>query len=98
MDKNNNESSKSNKGWTILGLLVIGIIFGIGPFRNAQCTSNTQENISPSQPPWNDNFVGHWKYKCKNGGCLCIKYKRKSTFNSDCANCGHSANDHRDKN
>lgn len=42
------------------------------------------------------SFGSHRKYKCKSPGCLCTKYEKKSTFNSDCKNCNHSKNDHPD--
>ncbi len=41
----------------------------------------------------NPAFTGS-KYACGNGGCLCRKYEKKSTFNSDCKNCGHAKEDH----
>lgn len=33
---------------------------------------------------------GYKKYRCPDGGCLCTKYEKKSTYNSDCKNCDHA--------
>jgi hypothetical protein len=45
----------------------------------------------------NPSFTGrgsYRKYKCSVGGCLCTKYEKKSTYNTDCKNCGHHKGEH----
>lgn len=44
----------------------------------------------------NPSFTGnsHRKYVCGYGGCLCTKYEKKSTYNTDCKNCFHAKSDH----
>lgn len=57
-------------------------------------TDQFQIEMQNSEPA----FTGktYTKYKCNVGGCLCRKYEKKSTFNTDCNNCGHSKDDHKD--
>ena len=55
---------------------------------------NGENTLRPSSTfPYQPSFTGN-KYKCSVGGCLCRKYEPKSTFNSDCKNCGHHKKDH----
>jgi hypothetical protein len=92
-------TSSNNRGWAIVGLLILGLIFGVGPFRNAQCTSDNSEKTNYSSQPSSSqpSFTGdnsYRKYKCSVPGCLCTKYEKKSTYNLDCVNCGHRKDDH----
>ena len=96
------EKPKNYNSWAIIILVIVGAIFGIGPFRNAQCSkkettyeqSLEMRQLKSSSTP---TFTGsHRKYKCsgRNGKCLCTKYEKKSTFDSDCKNCGHHKKEH----
>ena len=53
-----------------------------------------QIELQNSEPTFTGNKFT--KYKCNVGGCLCRKYEKKSTFNSDCNNCGHRKDEHDD--
>lgn len=83
--------NSNNSAWMWVGLMLIGIIFGIGPFKKMQCSQ--EEKVSTSYQP---SFTGssYHKYKCSVNGCLCTKYEKKSTFNSDCKNCNHHKEEH----
>lgn len=92
-------SESNNKTWIILILLVVGIIWGVGPLKNAHCTrdKSNEESSSSTQTGSDPSFTGkgtYTKYKCSVNGCLCTKYQKKSTYNSDCENCGHHQDEH----
>jgi|GEM_PF-2066923 len=37
-------SGSNNKTFTVIGLLIIGILAGVGPFKNAQCNKQKNSN------------------------------------------------------
>ncbi|MDR0970379.1 MAG: hypothetical protein LBM67_07580 [Lentimicrobiaceae bacterium] len=78
------KKDSNNSGLAIIVLIAVGFFFGVGPFRNAKCSSDKPK--IETQQQWDGSFSGR-KYDCER--CLCKKYEKKSTFNSDCKNCGH---------
>lgn len=100
MSENNN-----SKSWIVLGLLVIGIIFGVGPFKNTKCTSDKGDydaSVSSSPQTGSDpSFIGGvsaGEY-CNGDGysCHCPGYERYSSADWHCKNCGHVKSDHKFK-
>lgn len=55
--------------------------------------SNEWSNSSSTSSISFTGNTSYRKYKC-DGKCLCTAYKRKGTFDSDCANCGHRKERH----
>ncbi len=50
-------SSINNKTWLILAILAAGLIFGVGPFRNAQCKREKKEKTNPF---YEQSFTGKY--------------------------------------
>lgn len=43
-----NSNGSNSKTWIILGILVVGIIWGIGPFKNAKYEKEKKKSYQPS--------------------------------------------------
>lgn len=79
----------------IKSCIVTGIVcLALGYFTWPESEEEESEYYPTMQSYYQPSFGSYRKYKCKVGGCLCTDYKPKSTFNSDCKNCGHAKEDH----
>jgi hypothetical protein len=99
MSKENNEGG-SNMGWVWLGLIAIGIFFGIGPFGKAKCSSDKPEtNTIYTQPTQSKDpsFTGSGEEYCDGSMCWCTKFKKKGVGTPNYSECGHPKNWHHNR-
>jgi len=91
------KKESSNMGWVWLGLIAIGIFFGVGPFGKAKCSS---DKPAIEQQQWDGSFTGRLKCLHKDNkdryDCSCKGYVTAYAGSTGpCDNCKHAFVDHK---